>query len=88
MIDAHLHLWDLDDSASGGARSYSWLGPQHGALFRSFGEDEAGEVLAEAGIRGAVLAQADDTVADTQSMLGVAARHPWVLGVVGWIQLD
>ncbi|BCW08303.1 amidohydrolase family protein [Arthrobacter sp. NtRootA1] len=88
MIDAHLHLWDLDDSASGGARSYSWLGPQHGALFRSFGSDEAGEVLAEAGIRGAVLVQADDTVADTQSMLGVAARHPWVLGVVGWIQLD
>ena len=88
MIDAHLHVWDLDAHLSGGVRPYSWLGPQHGALFRSFGEDEAGEVLAEAGIRGAVLVQADDTVADTQSMFGVAARHPWVLGVVGWIQLD
>lgn len=88
MIDAHLHLWDLDAFATEGVRPYSWLGPQHGALFRSFGEDEAGEVLAAAGIRGAVLVQADDTVADTQSMLAVAARHPWVLGVVGWVQLD
>ena len=88
MIDVHLHLWNLDAFVTGGVRPYSWLGPQHGALFRSFGEDEAGEVLAEAGIRGAVLVQADDTVADTESMLGVAARNPWVLGVVGWIQLD
>src|SRR4029453_836972 len=88
VIDAHLHLWNLDAFVTGGVRPYSWLGPQHGALFRSFGEDEAGGGLAEAGIRGAVLVQADDTVADTESMLGVAARNPWVLGVVGWIQLD
>ncbi|MGO4250326.1 amidohydrolase [Paenarthrobacter sp. RAF54_2] len=88
MIDAHLHLWNLDAFVTGGVRPYSWLGPQHGALFRNFGEDEAAEALAAAGIRGAVLVQADDTLADTQSMLGVAARHPWVLGVVGWVQLD
>lgn len=88
MIDSHLHVWTLDTFVTGGVRHYPWLGPQHGALFRSFGEDEARQTLDAAGVRGAVLVQADDSVADTESMLGVAARNPWVFGVVGWIRLD
>lgn len=88
MIDSHLHMWTLDTFVTGGARHYPWLGPQHGALFRSFGEDEARQTLDAAGVRGAVLVQADDSVADTESMLTVAARNPWVFGVVGWIRLD
>ncbi|GAA3268922.1 hypothetical protein AAU01_36280 [Paenarthrobacter aurescens] len=75
MIDSHLHLWTLDTFVAGGVRHYSWLGPQHGALFRSFGEDEARETLDAAGVRGAVLVQADDSVADTESV-GV-----WCCGV-------
>ncbi|MGJ3191798.1 amidohydrolase family protein [Paenarthrobacter sp. FR1] len=88
MIDTHLHLWTLDTFVTGGPRHYSWLGPQHGELFRSFGEDEAHETLDAAGVTGAVLVQADDTVADTESMLAVAERNPWVLGVVGWVRMD
>ncbi|WP_426004534.1 amidohydrolase family protein [Paenarthrobacter sp. NyZ202] len=88
MIDAHLHLWSLETFVTGGVRPYAWLGPQHGRLFRSFQEEEAREVLEAAGMRGAVLVQADDTMADTESMLAVAARQPWVLGVVGWLRLD
>ncbi|MFW0773808.1 amidohydrolase family protein [Paenarthrobacter nitroguajacolicus] len=88
MIDSHLHLWTLDSFVTGGVRHYSWLGPQHGPLFRSFGEDEAHEALDAAGVRGAVLVQADDTVADTENMLAVASRNPWVFGVVGWVKLD
>jgi L-fuconolactonase len=88
VIDSHLHLWTLDTFVTGGVRHYPWLGPQHGELYRSFGEDEARETLDAAGVRGAVLVQADDTVADTESMLAVAARNPWVFGVVGWIRLD
>ncbi|MET3904705.1 amidohydrolase family protein [Paenarthrobacter sp. 4246] len=88
MIDSHLHVWTLDTFVTGGVQHYSWLGPQHGALFRSFGEDEARETLDAAGVRGAVLVQADDSVADTENMLAVADRNPWVFGVVGWIRLD
>jgi len=88
VIDSHLHLWTLDTFVTGGERPYPWLGPQHGALYRSFGEDEALETLKAAGVRAAVLVQADDTVADTDSMLAVAKRNPWVLGVVGWVRLD
>ncbi|MGM7776804.1 amidohydrolase family protein [Arthrobacter sp. KNU-44] len=82
MIDSHLHLWELAPEA------YEWLGPQHGGLFRSYGEAEARETLHAASVGGAVLVQADDTVADTESMLAAADRNAWVLGVVGWIPLD
>lgn len=81
-IDAHLHLWDL----TGGG--YDWLGPQHGSLHASFGPEDAAPALADAGVDGAVLVQADDTSADTAYLLDVASRHPWVVGVVGWVKLD
>lgn len=88
MIDSHLHLWDLGPGAAVGPRPYAWLGPQHGGLFRSYGEEEAWDTLEAAGVEGAILVQADDTVADTEAMLAVADRNGWVLGVVGWIPLD
>lgn len=93
IIDAHLHLWELDDAdtAAGGGdapKAYAWLGPQHGILHRSHGSREAHDALAGGGVENAVLVQADDTAADTAAMLAVAQESPWVLGVVGWIRLD
>lgn len=82
MIDAHLHLWNLD----GGG--YGWLGPQHGALFRSFTAEEAGRELAASAVQQAILVQADDTLEDTEAMFAAADSHPWVVGVVGWIPLE
>jgi L-fuconolactonase len=81
-IDAHLHLWDLDVS------DYTWLGPQFGQLYASWSPAQAATELAAAGMAGAVLVQAEDSRVDTRFMLDVASAHPWVLGVVGWVQLD
>lgn len=82
VVDAHLHLWDLEVGA------YSWLGPQHGAVHRSHLPAEAERELAVAGVTHAVLVQAEDSSADTAWLCTVAERRPWVLGVVGWVQLD
>lgn len=82
IVDSHLHLWDL------GAGGYAWLGPEHRALYRGFTADEAHAELRTAGISDALLVQADDCEADTRFMLGVADNHPFVAGVVGWVQLD
>lgn len=82
IIDAHLHTWDLDVS------DYAWLGPQHGPLHRTFSPEEAGRELAAAGVGHAVLVQAEDSLTDTRHLLAVARAHPWVHGVVGWVQLD
>lgn len=81
-LDAHLHLWQL------AAGRYSWLGPQHGAIHRSFGADEAASELAAAGIGRAVLVQSEDSIADTEYLLETAASTPWVAGVVGWLPLE
>lgn len=81
-LDAHLHLWTL------GEGRYRWLGPQHGQLYRTYSVQEARETLAAAGVRRAILVQADDTAADTEAMLLHAACHDWIAGVVGWLPLE
>jgi L-fuconolactonase len=81
-VDSHLHVWDL---SRGG---YDWLGPQHGALYRSFPPEDAAAELAAAGVGSAVLVQADNSTADTDYLLAVADRFPFVAGVVGWVALD
>ena len=50
--------------------------------------DQAHAELEAAGIASAVLVQAEDSERDTELMLEAAGRHPWVAGVVGWVQLD
>lgn len=86
-IDAHLHVWELQRGEEG-RRPYPWLTPEHGELFASFTPDMASAELERAGFDAAVLVQADDTMADTEYLLTVAAEHRWVAGVVGWIPLD
>ncbi|WP_235934543.1 amidohydrolase family protein, partial [Agromyces humi] len=82
VIDAHLHLWDR---SRGG---YAWITPELGPLFRDFGPAEAEAELRSAGVDAAILVQADDSTADTRSMLDVARGNDWVAGVVGWVPLD
>lgn len=81
-VDAHLHLWDL---STGG---YRWLTPDLGPLHASFSAADAEQELRQAGMTGAVLVQADDSERDTDDMLAAADRHAWVLGVVGWVDLE
>lgn len=81
-IDAHLHQWDLSLGV------YDWLGPEHGALYDDYGPQVAADRMAASGVDAAVLVQAADDVRDTRAMLDVAAEHPWVAGVVGWVDLE
>lgn len=89
-IDAHMHVWELpaETARASGRRAYPWLTPDHGALYDSFPPTLAYAELERAGFDAAVLVQADDTIADTDYLLAVAAEHPWIAGVVGWIPLD
>ena len=81
-IDAHLHIWDLADG------EYRWLERSEPALRRSFLPDEASGLLQDAGINGAIVVQAEDSTRDTAFLVDAAARHSFVRGVVGWVQLD
>ncbi|MEN3269291.1 amidohydrolase family protein [Pseudonocardia sp.] len=82
VVDAHLHLWDLERSA------YAWITPELGPLHTTITAERANAELRGAGVDRAVLVQAEDSETDTEFMLEVAAEHSWVAGVVGWLQLD
>jgi L-fuconolactonase len=83
VIDAHEHVWDLERSP------YPWLAsPGLDAIRRTIPFSAGIAHLDSAGIDGSVLVQADDTDADTDLMLEVAAVEPRVAGVVGWLPLD
>lgn len=81
MIDTHLHLWNLERG------DYPWLGPELGPLNRTFDLGEIEPDLHELGVDRAVLVQAANNGLDTELMLEAADRHPWVVGVVGWVDL-
>lgn len=81
-LDAHLHVWDL------AVNRYPWLGPQHGPLFTDFLPEQARQALEGSGVGGAILVQAEDSVAETEYLLDIADHHDWVVGVVGWVPLE
>jgi len=80
IVDTHLHLWDLTMS------EYSWI--PEGPLHATYTAKQARSELDAAGIDTAILVQAEDSEADTEFMLGQAAEHDWITGVVGWVRLE
>ena len=81
-IDAHQHFWEV---ARG---DYGWLTPDLGAIYRDFGPDDLAPLLRAEDIDGTVLVQAAPTVAETEYMLSIAEKTPFVLGVVGWVDFE
>ncbi|CAN7709723.1 amidohydrolase family protein [Bosea sp. LjRoot237] len=81
-IDAHQHFWSL---ARG---DYGWLTPALGAIHRDFGPADLAPLLAQHGIDRTILVQAAPTQAETAFLLDIAAKTPFVAGVVGWADFD
>lgn len=81
-IDSHQHFWTL---ARG---DYDWLTPHFGPLYRDFGPEDLNTMLDAAGIEGTIVVQAAATVAETEFLLSTAELHEWVLGVVGWVDME
>src|ERR1700678_2028661 len=80
MIDSHQHFWD---PARG---DYGWLAGGS-PLHPSFLPDDLAPMLRQSGIAGSILVQAAPTAEETDYLLGLARAHPWILGVVGWVDL-
>lgn len=81
IIDAHHHFWDPAEA------DYPWMtGPFRGLATR-FGPSDLAPIMASAGVSGTVVVQARQDLAETRSLLAMAEANPWILGVVGWIDL-
>ncbi|KZL26334.1 amidohydrolase family protein [Pseudovibrio sp. WM33] len=81
-IDAHHHFWKLSRG------DYSWLTPKLNVLYRDFLTSDIQPLLTQAKMDGTILVQAADTVEETHFMLELAAEHDWILGVVGWVDME
>jgi L-fuconolactonase len=80
IVDAHQHFWD---PARG---DYDWLKPDN-TIHRVFSTADLRPLLVQTGVDATILVQAAPTPAETDYMLGIARRTPWILGIVGWIDL-
>ncbi|MFC5392035.1 amidohydrolase family protein [Bosea vestrisii] len=81
-IDAHQHFWSL---ARG---DYGWLTPALGVIHRDFGPADLAPLLAAHNLERSILVQAAPTEAETAYLLDIAAKTPFVAGVVGWTDFD
>jgi L-fuconolactonase len=84
-IDAHQHYWRLVRG------DYRWLRPDVPALAplrHDFAPHDLQPALARHGIGTTVLVQAADSTAETDYLLELAAQHPGIGAVVGWVDLS
>lgn len=77
-IDAHQHFWQLERG------DYDWLTPALEPLYRDFMPDDLAPHLRQHGIDGTILVQAAKSPAETDFLLDIADKTPFVFGAVGW----
>src|SRR5574341_1614989 len=80
-IDSHHHLWHFVQ------RDYPWISEVMPVLRRDYLPADLEPALRAAGIDGTIVVQAQQTIAETDWMLGLARDHGFIRGVVGWVPL-
>ena len=82
MIDCHQHFWRYD------AAQYGWIDDSMAALKRDFLPDDLAPLMRAEGVTGTIAVQARQDDAETAWLLELAAQHPFIRGVVGWVDLQ
>lgn len=78
IVDSHQHFWDPS------VGHYPWMTD---ALRRRYGPEDLEPLLREHGVTGSIVVQARHSLDETQDLLAIAKATPFVLGVIGWIDL-
>ena len=81
IVDSHQHFWDPATA------DYPWMTDEVAPLRRRFGPEDLEPLLREHGVAGTVVVQARSSLDETRTLLAIAAETPFVLGVVGWVDL-
>jgi len=79
IIDSHQHFWDLSRA------DYPWLGPTNAVLYRNYLPRDLAPLLSENDVGATVLIQAAPSERETRYLFRLADAHPFVAGVVGWV---
>lgn len=81
-IDAHQHFWIYNPY------EYGWIDDSMAAIRRDFLPRDLKPELDANDFSGSVLVQTRQTLAETRWLLELAEENPWILGVVGWADLQ
>ncbi|HUP41302.1 MAG TPA: amidohydrolase family protein [Vicinamibacterales bacterium] len=81
-IDSHQHFWRYTPD------EYGWIEASMAALRRDFLPAELRREMDGAAIDVCIAVQARQTAEETRWLLEIADAHPFVAGVIGWIDLQ
>ena len=81
IIDAHHHFWDTTRN------HYPWMTKELAAIRRPFAPADLQPHLAATDVRGTVLVQTRSDLDETREFLSLSTMHPFIRGVVGWVDL-
>jgi L-fuconolactonase len=81
IVDSHQHFWQV------GRFDYSWMSPKLGVLYRDYLPEMLEPILNECGVAKTIVVQASNSLAETDWLLSLAEQHPFIAGVVGWVDL-
>jgi L-fuconolactonase len=82
IIDAHQHFWDLSRA------DYDWLTPDQSILYCNYLPADLAPTLLDNGVKATVLVQAAPSEAETRYLFQLAQAHPFVAGIVGWVDFQ
>ena len=80
-LDAHQHFWQYN------AAEHTWMTSAMGVLKRNYLPTDLDPLLRDQGFDGSIAVQARQSLEETRWLLGLAAAHPSIRGVVGWVDL-
>lgn len=81
IIDSHQHFWQV------GKFDYPWMTPELGVLYRDYLPEVLEPTLKENAVTRTILVQASNSLAETDWLLSLSDRYPFIAGVVGWVDL-
>lgn len=81
-IDAHQHFWQFDPVRD------NWIDESMTAIRRNFMPEDLQPILDRAGVEGTIAVQAAESIEETTFLLDLASRYPFILGVVGWYDIN
>ncbi len=81
-IDAHQHFWQYSP------REFGWITHEMSAIRRDFLPQDLQPLLKTAGFDASIAVQAAQTSEETNFLLDLANKYPFIAGVVGWADLQ
>jgi L-fuconolactonase len=82
IIDSHQHFWQV------GRFDYPWMSSEVAVLYQDYLPSRLEPQLKECAVASTVVVQASNSLAETHWLLSLAERHPFIAGVVGWVDLQ